>query len=160
MRIPMLLLLALTAFGTECTMLAFQPRPQHTNRMTALRFTHDSDDMRVRLAVLETNMNSMGKTLERIELCEKTELKEVKNELKEVRVRVAAIEINMNSMGKTLQRIELSGKKELKEVKTEVEEVNGSLQTELKGVNGKADGVMFWLIVASMLLSYLVGLGH
>jgi hypothetical protein len=104
-------------------------------------------------------MKSMGKTLKRIEFYGKTDLKAVKNELKEVRVRVAALEININSMGKTLQRIELSGKNEIKEGKTELAEVNGSLETELEEVNGKVDAVIFWLIMASMLLSNLVGLG-
>jgi hypothetical protein len=72
MRIPMMLL-ALTAFNTKCTIMAFQPRPQRTARMTTLRFQYD--EVRVGVAVLENNMNYMGKRLERIEL----ELKEVKN---------------------------------------------------------------------------------
>jgi hypothetical protein len=109
-------------------------------------------------------MSSMEKTLKRIELYGKTDLKEVRNELKEVRVRVAALEINMNSMGKTLQRIELFGKTELlKEVngslETEFEGVNGSLETGREEGNGKLDAVTFWLIMASMVLSNLVGLG-
>jgi hypothetical protein len=70
MHIPMMMLV-LTAFDTKCTVVAFQPRPQRTSSSrfdsAMSRFSHDSDDMRVRLAVLETNMNLMGKTLERIE---------------------------------------------------------------------------------------------
>lgn len=62
----------------------FQPGPQRTTRMPTLRFSNDSDGVRVRVAALETNMNSMGKTLERIELSRKTGHKEVNTELKEM----------------------------------------------------------------------------
>jgi hypothetical protein len=100
------MMLVLTAFDTKCTAVAFQPCPQRTTRMTTLRSARDSDDTRVRLAVLETKMNSMGKTLGRIELSGKNQL----------------------------QRIELSGKTKLKDVKTGVEEDIGSLKTDLEAV--------------------------
>jgi hypothetical protein len=76
MRIPMMLL-GLMAFNTKCTMMAFQPRPQRTARMTTLRFQHSSDDLPVRVAVLETSMNAMTKTLERIESKIDTTLDEI-----------------------------------------------------------------------------------
>jgi hypothetical protein len=87
MHIPMMMLV-LTAFDTKCTVVALQPRPQRTTRMMTSRFSHDSGDVRVRLAVLETNMNSMGKTLERIELSGKTEVNDVKTEVEEVNGKV------------------------------------------------------------------------
>jgi tetrahydromethanopterin S-methyltransferase subunit G len=66
MRIPVMLL-GLMAFDTKCAITAFQPRPQRTACMTTLRFQHSSDDLPVRVAVLEDRMDAMTKTLERIE---------------------------------------------------------------------------------------------
>jgi hypothetical protein len=116
--IPMMLL-AFTTFDTKCT------HPECTAPMTTLRFTHDSDDMR------ETD--SMGKTLERIEYCGKTELKEVKTELKEVKTELKEVktELKLKEVKTELKEV----KTELKEVKTELKEVKTELKevkTELK----------------------------
>jgi chaperonin cofactor prefoldin len=80
MRIPMMLV-GLMAFDTKCTVMAFQPRPQRTTRMTTLRSQNSPDDLPVKVAVLENRMDWMMKTLERIESKIDTKIDELEKQI-------------------------------------------------------------------------------
>jgi hypothetical protein len=120
----------LTAFHTKSAMVAFRPRPQRTTLMTTLRFQHDSGNDR--LPVLEANTNLMGKTLERIELSEKTEFNTVKFELKK---EVKEVKTELEEVRTELKKDIGSLKTDLKVVQTELKKDIGSMKTHLEAVH-------------------------
>jgi hypothetical protein len=145
-RIPiMLLALALLAFNTKCTAMAFQPRPQRATRLMAtLRSQHDSDNERSEiLERMELSTDNMELRIDNMELSTDNMELSIDN----MELRIDNILDMSKRIRKSLERNELS-----------MAALNEKFDTKFNAVDAKFNAVYVLLIPYIAIMIYLPAL--